>query len=189
MKSKIFVITFTMLFMVFLGACSKQQGYDVSDETIRKINFEETYPDTPGELQTIYRSIKDIASDSDDIVKVNVIGNSIEMLDGYPQVHTLVEVQSVVKGNLKSGDRIEIIEEGGGDEEVLGGIPYLNDELSYVLFLTQYNQKYYIVGAYQGRFVEREGHLFQQASTGVKLRNYAPISTDEFLRMIEMTTR
>ena len=48
MKSKMFVITFILLFMVFLGACSKQQGYDVSDETIRKINSEETYPDTPG---------------------------------------------------------------------------------------------------------------------------------------------
>lgn len=189
MKSKMFVITCTLLFMVFLGACSKQQQYDVSDETINKINEEETYPDTPGELQTVYKSIKDIAFDSDDIVKVSILGNTIEMLDGYPQVHTTVEIQSVIKGNLKTGDKIEIIESAGGPEEVLGGIPYLKDELSYVLFLTQYNQNYYIVGAFQGRFIEREGYLFQQASTGVKLRDYAPLKTDDFLKMIETTTR
>ncbi len=187
MKSKMFVIMFILLFIVFLGACSKQQSYDLSDETINKINEEETYPDTPGELQTIYKSIKDIASDSDDIVKVNILGRSIEMLDGYPQLHTMVQVQSVVKGNLKTDDEIKIIEEAGSDGEVLGGIPYLKDEESYVLFLTEYNQNYYIVGAYQGRFIEREGHLFQQASIGVKLSDYTPIKTDEFLKMIELT--
>jgi len=189
MKYKMFVITFILFFIIFLGACSKQQSYNVSDETIIKIDAEETYPETPGELQTTYKSIKDIASDSDDIVKVNILGHRIEMLGGYPQLHTMVQVQSIAKGNLKTGDEIEIVEEGGGDGEVLGGIPYLKDEVSYVLFLTEYNQKYYIVGAYQGRFIEREGHLFQQASTGVKLRDYTPIKTDEFLKMIEITSQ
>lgn len=189
MKAKMFIIPFTLFFMVFFGACSKQQSNDVSEEAINKINEEETYPDTPGELQTIYRSIKDIASDADEIVKVEVLESSIVMLEGYPQVQTTAQVQSAAKGNLKAGDKIEIVEEGGGDGEVLGGIPHLNDTGSYVLFLTEYNQKYYIVGAFQGRFIEREGYLFQQASSGVKLRDYTPVKTDEFLKMKEISSK
>ncbi len=189
MKSKMLMITFTLMFLVFLGACSKPQSYDVSEEAISKINEEETYPDTPGELQRIYTSLEDIASDADDIVKVDVLENDIVMVDGYPQVQTTAQVQSVAKGDFKTGDKIEIIEEGGGDGEVLGGIPYLKDEVSYVLFLTEYDQKQYIVGAYQGRFIEREGHLFQQGSKGVKLRDYTPIKTDEFLKMVETASQ
>lgn len=67
----------------------------------------------------------------------------------------------------------------------MGRIPYLNEELSYVLFLTEYNQKQYVVGAYQGRCIERGGYLYQQASKGAQLRGYTPTKIDEFLKMME----
>lgn len=45
----------------------------------------------------MYISIKDRASDADSMVKVVVLENSIVMLDGFPQVQTIAQVQSSVK--------------------------------------------------------------------------------------------
>ena len=51
---------------------------------------------------------------------------------------------------------------------------------SYILFLTEYNGSYYVCGAFQGRFIEREGYVFQQATEDTKLRGYTPISVEDF---------
>lgn len=183
MKSRIYIFILVIA-VVFLGACSQDKGSELV-ERIRKINEEETYPETPGELEIKYDNIDNIISDADNIVKIKVLEQSIEMLDGYPQTNTVAEVDYVSKGALNIGDKIVIVEEGGNGEEVLGGIPVLKDKSEYVLFLTEYNDKYYIVGAFQGRFIEREGHLFQQATSDVKLTKYTPIETEEFLKMIK----
>ncbi len=188
MKSRIYIFALVIMLVTFLGACSKDQG-NVLEETIKRINEEETYPETPGELQTKYDNIIDIISDADNIVKIKVLEQSIEMLDGYPQTNTVAQIDYVSKGNLNIGDKIVIVEEGGSDGKVLGGIPQLKDESDYVLFLTEYNGKYYIVGAFQGRFIEREGYLFQQATSDVKLAKYTPIKTEDFFKMVEEKLR
>lgn len=187
MKSKIYILALIIMVATFMGACSKEQisKNDVSNETIKRINDEETYPETPGQLEIKYGNITNMISDADDIVKIKVLEQSIEMLDGYPQTNTTAEVEYVSKGNLNIGDKIMIVEEGGIDGKVLGGIPQLNDESDYVLLLTEYNGKYYIVGAYQGRFIEREGYMFQQATSDVKLARYAPMTTEEFLKLVK----
>jgi len=184
MKSKIYIFVLAIMVVVFLGACSKDKGNEL-EETIRRINEEETYPEAPGELEIKYDNINDIISDADNIVKIKVLEQSIEMLDGYPQTNTIAEIDYVSKGNLNIGDEIVIVEEGGNDGKVLGGIPVLKDKSEYVLFLTEYNDKYYIVGGFQGRFIEREGYLFQQATSDVKLANYTPMKTEDFLKMVE----
>lgn len=46
---------------------------------------------------------------------------------------------------------------------------------------------YYICGAFQGRFIEREGYVFQQATEDVKLQKYAPLKLGDFEKMLTDT--
>ena len=191
MKPKIYIFILVIMLVTSFVACSTEQIIEknVSEDTIKRINAEETYPEVPGELQIIYDNITNIILDANDIVKIKVLEQGIDILDGYPQTNTVAEICYVSKGNLKVGDKITIVEEGGINGKVLGGMPQLNNKSDYVLFLTEYNGKYYILGAFQGRFIEREGYLFQQATIDVKLSDYKPITTEGFLKMIEKTLK
>lgn len=151
-----------------------------SERIISNIDAEETYPEVPGSLAKIYNSLLEIVDDADVIAYVSVSSQSTETLDGYPQIHTLVAIQNIYKGDLIVGDMIEVIEASGQEGTVLGGIPVLNSEHEYILFLTEHNNSYYPVGAYQGRFILREGYLFQQATRDVKLESYSPLLFSDF---------
>lgn len=148
--------------------------------TVEEIDAAETYPDFPGTLAVIYDDLAALTADADAIVRIAVEDQSTQMPDGYAQVHTFVTVQEVYKGALDAGARIEVVEEGGGEGKVIGGIPCLNDAQEYVLFLTAYEDCYFICGAFQGRFIVREGYAFQQAVEGVKLSDYTPLPLVDF---------
>ena len=178
-----------MLIILSLTGCStnisngnteEQNNTELSAVDISRIDLEETYPEAPGQLETKYENISEIILDAQLITKVTVTNQTIEMLGGYPQTHSMVEVKEVYMGDVEAGDILEIVEEGGYEGSVLGGIPQLNSENSYVLFLKAYNEKYYICGAFQGRFIEREGYLFQQATSDVKLKTYYPLKVSDF---------
>ncbi len=155
-----------------------------STDFISKIDKEETYMEAPGQLEVTYKDISEIIDDAEYIVMASVIEQSIEMLDGYPQTHTRVQIRDVYKGNLEPDMKIEIVEEGGQENKVMGGIPQMNKENDYMLFLSEYNEKYYICGAFQGRFIIREGFVFQQATEDVKLVAYKPVEIDSFVKII-----
>ena len=151
-----------------------------TEPDIEKINLEETYPEAPGQLETVYIDISDMLDDAEDVVEISVVSSHVEMLDGYPQTHTEVEITNVYKGDLQAGDIINVIEEGGQDGMVMGGLPQLSSANAYILCLIEYQNNYYICGAFQGRFIEREGYVFQQATEDVKLQQYSPLSLDAF---------
>lgn len=155
------------------------------EDKISAIDEEETYPPVPATLAVVYNNVDEIVADADVIVKAAVKEQSVEMLDGYPQTHTIVEVLNVLKGDAAEGDLLEVVEEGGYDGKVVCGLPQLSDENDYYLMLIKYNGFYYVCGAFQGRFVEREGYVFQQAVEDVKLsHSYSPATSESFESLI-----
>lgn len=175
----------TRILMTFILITAILTGCTTPDNSlIEQIDQEETYPEVPVELDKIYTDLEEIADDASLIVKVSVVDQTEELLDGYPQTHTTVEVLESYKGSVDAGDTVEIIEEGGKEGEVMGGIPQLSDDNNYILFLTPRDGAYYICGAFQGRFIEREGHMFQQATEDIKLESYAPVSVEDFIKSL-----
>lgn len=175
MKKKTFILLAAMLVITILAGCSTQD-----ESMIAKIDREETYPEAPGQLEKVYSDMDEIVADADVIAQVSVVEQTVEILDGFPQTHTNVKVTEVFKGLANVGDNLEIVEEGGQEGMVMGGLPQLSKDNDYILFLTKYNGCYYICGAFQGRFIEREGYMFQQATEDTKLRSYAPVSVKDF---------
>lgn len=175
MKKRAFILLAVMLTITLLAGCSTQ-----GESLIAKIDREETYPEAPGQLEKVYSDMDAIVKDAGLIVQVSVEEQTVEILDGFPQTHTNVKVTEVYKGLANVGDTLEVVEEGGQEGKVMGGLPQLNGNNDYILFLTEYNGCYYICGAFQGRFIEREGYMFQQATEDTKLRSYTPVSVEDF---------
>lgn len=178
------IICLVVLFVALLGGCGAKQEMETD---IEKINLEETYPQAPGQLETVYTDISDILDDAEAVVEISVVNSHVEMLDGYPQTHTEVEITNVYKGDLQAGEVVNVIEEGGQDGIIMGGLPQLSSDNSYILCLIEYKNNYYICGAFQGRFIEREGYVFQQATEDVKLQKYAPLKLGDFEKMLTDT--
>lgn len=175
MKKKVFILSAMLLVITILAGCSMQK-----ESWIEKIDREETYPSAPGQLETVYADMDAIVADADLIAQVSVVNQTVEILDGFPQTHTNVKVTEVYKGVADVGDELEVVEEGGQEGKVMGGLPQLSNANDYILFLTEYNGCYYVCGAFQGRFIEREGYMFQQATEDTKLRSYTPVSVENF---------
>ena len=165
--------------MLFLGC-----GNTGIQEKVAKIDKEETYLETPGQLEVIYTDITQMEADATDIVKVSVTETRIELLCDLPQTHTFLEIQETLKGNATRGKTIEVIEEGGYDNKVMGGIPQMKKGSEYVLFIKNVDGKNYICGAFQGRFIIREGYVFQQATEDVKLKSYQPLQERDFFTTV-----
>lgn len=176
MKSRFFVLSCILgVLGILVAGCSQTTA-----SMVKAVNMEETYPTSSVSLENVYESLEEIAADADLIAVVEVLENTIVDLEGYPQVHTQAKVTKVLKGQVPVDTQIEIVEEGGKPGEVLGGIPELNSKQPYVLFLQQHEGKYYICGAYQGRFIVREDHVFQQADAETKLKAYTPVTVKSF---------
>ena len=62
MKPKIYIFILVIMLVTSFVACSTEQIIEknVSEDTIKRINAEETYPEVPGELQIIYDNITNI---------------------------------------------------------------------------------------------------------------------------------
>lgn len=151
---------------------------------ISKIDKDETYPEAPGQLEKVYKSLSELASDASVIVRASVIEQKTEELDGYLQTHTFVRVIKDYAGTAKNSEVFEVIEEGGNEGKVLGGIPQMGLNEEYYLFLQESKGVYYICGAFQGRFIVRDGYVFQQATEDTKLKSYTPISVEAFGEMV-----
>ncbi len=172
---------FLVMIMSFICACNS-----TTSARIREIDMEEMYPDVPGELSIIFRNLSEIVDDANLIVRVTSLGKTEQLLGGLPQTHTNVRVEECIKGNAEPGSILEVIEEGGYKGKVLGGMPQMPEGTSYFLFLHDHGGGIcYISGAFQGRFIIREGYVFQQATEEVKLKNYTPVAVKEFKKLIK----
>lgn len=164
---------------------SDQTTEALTEEEIERIDQEQTYPEAPGQLETVYSEMPQLIEDATHIVEVEVLEQSIVYLDGFPQTHTIVQIVESYKGSLAVGAKLTVIEEGGYDGKVMGGIPQLSLGSGYILFLIEYKDNYYVCGAYQGRFIINSGYVFQQATEDVKMRTYAPVEINEFRQSIK----
>lgn len=179
------ILACIMFFCLILSISACETANNSVEDRIAAIDLEETYASSPATLAVVYNNINEMLADADIVVKGNVIGQEVISLDGFPQTHTMINVTSVLKGTISKGENIEIIEEGGYEGKVLSGIPQLSKDNDYYLMLIEYKDCYYICGAFQGRFIEREGYVFQQATSDVKLsKNYTPIPAESFEAMI-----
>lgn len=156
----------------------------LTEEEIERIDKEETYPEAPGQLETVYGEMSQLVDDATHIAEVEIMEQSIVYLDGFPQTHTIVQIVESYKGDIASDAKLTVIEEGGYGGKVMGGIPQLSSESGYILFLIEYKDNYYVCGAYQGRFIINSGYVFQQATEDVKMRAYAPVEINEFRQII-----
>lgn len=101
MKKISIIFTIFIFAIVLIGYLPKSSIY------ISILDKVETYPAAPGELEVVYENFEDIVYDAEVIVNISVRNQKVELLDGYPQTHTFVNVQEVYKGNVASGDIIE----------------------------------------------------------------------------------
>ncbi|MCD8143926.1 MAG: hypothetical protein LUD79_01065 [Oscillospiraceae bacterium] len=172
MKHRVMIVPLICLTML-LGACSRTS--EMTDEKIDQINQEETYASGMTSLAVIVDSMDELYEMAEAIADVQVLSTETVDVDGFPQTVSTVKVLNAYVGDMQEGDMIYIREEGG---ELNGstysvGVPTLQEEDHALLFLIDSGlgneDEYCIVGAYQGKFIEKEGYYFQQATEDVKL--------------------
>ncbi len=172
MKHRVIIVPLICL-MMLLCACGRTS--EMTDEKIDQINQEETYTSGMTSLAVIVDSMDELYEMAEAIADVQVLSTETVDVDGFPQTVSTVKVLNAYVGDMQEGDMIYIREEGG---ELNGstysvGVPTLQEEDHALLFLIDSGlgneDEYCIVGAYQGKFIEREGYYFQQATEDVKL--------------------
>jgi len=168
------------LLCILLSCC-----FAACSVSIENLDREETYPDFPGSLETIYTSMEQLAQDADIIAEVTVAAQEVVSLDGLPQTHSQVRIEKLFKGSAAENDILAVIEEGclTEVESVTLGVPPMAHDGKYILYLTEYNGNYYILGAFQGKFIVKEGYVFQQSTEEVKMKAYSPITVEDFRKM------
>ena len=157
---------------------------------IKQINAEETYPSSMASLVQIFHSVEELYEDAELAVEVIVQGTEVILLDDLPQTLSTVRVVTALKGQ-PSGDTVIVREEGGvvDGRQQHWGVPPMEEGQHLILFLVDSGlgneNEYCVLGAYQGKFIEREGYFFQQATEDVKLSDeaYSPQKIDEWTAM------
>ena len=188
MRKKVFT-KLLVFFLVLCSGCSASEG--LTKGQIRKINAEETYPSSMASLVQIFDSVEELYKDAELAVEVIVQGTEVILLDDLPQTISTLQVADVIKGECGT-DIITVREEGGtiDGKTVHWGVPPMEKGQHLILFLVDSGlgneNEYCVLGAYQGKFIEREGYFFQQATEDVKLseKAYSPQKIDEWTAML-----
>lgn len=198
---KKFLLIFITILLLVLGACSQKEEMEeinitdceeaivLSAEEIEKLDAEETFEEGTGELAVVYQNMSEMVNDADLIAEITVdelqvVYNEFDL----PKTHTTVILNHVIKKenavNVTKGQKITVIEEGGIEGFLQGGIPQMEKDTEYILFLQQYENNYYICGAFQGRFILKSGYAFQQGWESVKLKEYYPLQRLSFFELL-----
>lgn len=171
-----------ILVLLLLPGCGAQ---GLSAREIAAIDAEETYPASMVCLE-IYSSLDELYAAADVVVEV-AVRESTAGQRGYTQTTSQVEVLRVLAGDCAVGDILSVTEEGGTTtmgQFIYLGVPPMEPDGQYLLFLTAQDEKgrRFVKGAYQGKFVLREGYYFQQATQEVKLsaEEYTPVPAADF---------
>ncbi len=151
---------------------------------LAKIDAEETYPQIPIALAVVYNSVEELVNDAEFIVEIEV--QSADVLLRLPPLSlSNVKIITPLKGDLKADDVITVAEEGAmateDREAVIVGAPVLNMGNRYILFINKYEDNYIVLGVYQGKFIEREGYVFQQSTDDIKTDAFAPVTIEAFM--------
>lgn len=173
-----------VLSLVILTGCGSSVGQNGASVDIEAIDREETYPDGPFSLSDHYSSVEELYEAADLVIAGVVTGVEAATGEGTGQTHSEVTVRAVLKGT-EPGESVTIMEYGLG-------VPAVSEGEEVILFLVEsswdaYPDRYYIVGAFQGKFLLREGYYFQQATESVKLslEQYYPKNYEEFLKILK----
>ncbi len=188
MLIKRFGLPLLLVALLGLVSCTRQTlaeaGPTLSDAQIARLDAEELYPDAPITLETIYNSLAEIREDADAILEVKVSSPELVFRNSDIWTNTEVEIQTVLKGPFDAGAKIRVYESGAHAGKVTGGLPQMTPGECYFLFLDEIDSKYYICGAFQGRFIVKENYVFQQAIEHIKLANYQPQPREAFIEML-----
>lgn len=172
-----------LLTLLLLAGCA---AGGLSARTMDAIDQEETYPDGPYELAAVYHSVEELYEAAHLVLVGHVTEQTCTDPDGFPQTTSRLKVEQVVYGAYPA-ETVAVTEEGGTTSRgqvVYVGVPFMEQDQRYLLFLTKEDEqgRRFVVGAFQGKFILREGHLFQQAAQEVKLSReaYTPVPLEEF---------
>ncbi len=186
MKAKKLLIM-TCLLVLSLSGCNSASKID-------SINREETYESGMAALALVVESMDELYDLAEAVVEVDITNTVYgELEDVYVYTSSTAQVTAAYKGELSAGDVITIFEGGGvmdGVEVYYGGVPTLKVGQHLLLFLVDSGRgnslEYCIVGAYQGKFIQREGYYFQQATESVKLTadEYYPQDEEGMQRLL-----
>lgn len=174
----------TCVLVLFLTAGCSAHG--LSAAQIEAINAEETYTNGPYSLSAYYTSMDSLYEKADLVVAGTALDSASTLLDGFPQTTAQFEVSQVLAGEFEAGSVVAVTEEGGylDGQLVYLGVPPMEIGQEYLLFLTSQDElgRRFIVGAFQGRFILREGYYFQQSTQEAKLSvdEYSPSLAAEF---------
>lgn len=170
---------------LLLASCSAGKP---STAELSRIDAEETYPNGMYSLVVTYDSLEELYASSVAVVSCRVSAGDVVDLDGIPQTHSTLQIDQVIKGTVP--EQILLIEEGSAASYF--GVPPVTPGSSYVLFLVdsglpQYENSYCVAGAFQGKFIEREGYYFQQATQETKLpeSEYFPVPLEELTQTLK----
>ena len=151
----------------------------LSPAEMEAINVEETYEGALPASVPVYASVEELYAASDLVIEGKVVKTSGDVED-LDRAYVLVE--TVLKG--EAGNTI-ILREDAGD------VPLLEQNQHLILFLVfcdpeESLEDYRLTGSYQGKFIERDGRYFQQATADVKLpaEVYSPLTKDEFFALV-----
>ncbi|MGG1553391.1 hypothetical protein [Paenibacillus ferrarius] len=180
------IITFLLIITILLLSACGKSGYEGG----------------PSSLVKEYSTLGELTSDAEDIAEINVLSQeTITYLD-VPFTISTVTVKSALKGSIKEGDTIKVIETGGEYSPIgkdgkelpktnlkFNGIEVLSKNDHAILFLNKFvgpqvKDAYVPVGVYQGKFKVISGEAVQQAPEKEKLKDYKPIVIDSFKEKI-----
>jgi hypothetical protein len=151
-----------------------------------------------GSIAHHYGTLDELIRDAGAILVVDVgSGETIEYID-TPFTLTEVKVARSIRGDLKAGDVITIIETGGYVKQADGttfdyrfdGIPVLRFREKVLLFLKRFegpqtDDAYIPLGVFQGKFLIEGDRLQQQVPEGAGLAESVPEDLDAFIAAIE----
>jgi len=189
-NKKVFVLL-TACLLLIISACGNNQ--------------QEVKSGGPASLVHTYSTLNELTSDADEITEIKVISQETINYADIPFTISTVEVLSSLKGELKAGNTIRIIETGGeytplgknGKELAketfkFNGIPVLKNKEHDVIFLEKFvgpqveGESYVPLGVYQGKFkIQTNGELVQQAPEEEKLKDYKATTIDKFSEQLK----
>ena len=166
-------------------------GCSASHNTIQTVKMNAS-------MSTYYESLSHLKKDASEIIECKVLGNKAIVYEGVPFTISNVKVLSVIKGSVKAGDTIQVIETGGiynpsGDSSgqlvnyELEGNPVMKVNEDLYVFLQKFEGPqiegaYIPVGEFMGKFsIDWAGKVKQLATDEYKIKNLGTVSKNKFL--------
>lgn len=177
-----FLLSFALLF-----SCAGCAG---GGSDLDRLDQEETYDNAPVALAEQFTTLSQLWDAAEQVVVCTVEETECQLPDNFPRTCSTVWVERRLKG--QGAERLLVMEEGGRAENgqlVYPAVPPMEKGNRYLLFLVDsaLGESWCVAGAFQGKFICREGYCFQQATEETKLtrEEYTPMKLDAFAELLE----